>query len=655
MDHLGYLFEINGERKQLEERLDSVLSNAPLHIWAFDGEHYLYLNEGWYNYTGQKRKPNPTVDVWTEQLHPEDLDAAVRTWLEAWETKSAHINHFRLRGSTGDYSYFHCRAMPIFDDEGDFKYFIGYNVDITELKHAEVELEQAYSFLQTAIDGFPDELMVINLDFTIALANRSLVERTGMDPVSTPMTCHHISHNSPTPCSGEEHPCPFQIILQTRETCTLEHAHIGSDGEEVIVEITSAPIFNDRGDIIQIIESCRDITAQKEAEADRLILERQILHAQKLESLGVLAGGIAHDFNNILMAILGNADLVLMDMSTANPAYGNVREIELAAKRAADLSRQMLAYSGKGRFLIEKLNLNEAVDEMTHMLEVSISKKAVIKYHYCDNLPLIEADATQIRQIIMNLVTNASEAIDRTSGVISITTGVMDCDREYLKSTYLDESLVEGQYVYLEVTDTGCGMSDESLENLFDPFYSTKFTGRGLGLSAVLGIIRGHSGSIKVYSELRKGTSIEVLFPICSDSDRLPEDDSSGVEVPWTSSGTVLLVDDEESILAIGKRMLEKIGFEVLTAPDGKRALEVFGECADDIELVILDLTMPHLDGEEAFRELRRIRSDVRVLMSSGYNEQEIAQRFAGKPLAGFLQKPYVLGDLESKIREIIE
>jgi len=527
--------------------------------------------------------------------------------------------------------------------------------DISELKHAEVERERAFSFLQTVIDGFPEDMMVINLDHTITLANKSVRTRAGIDPVSAGRTCYQVSHNSTTPCTGDHHPCPLQQVLHTRGPVTAEHTHYSSDGSEIFVDIHAAPIFNDMGEVIQIIESSRNITDLKIAEEERMKLERQILHTQKLESLGVLAGGIAHDFNNILMAILGNADLALMDLSETNPVRSNVREIEIAAKRAADLSRQMLAYSGKGKFVIQKVDLNEAIDEMTRILEVSISKKAVIKYHYSDNLPYIEADPTQIRQIIMNLVTNASEAIDRTSGVVSITTGAMDCDHKYLASAYIDESLPEGQYVYLEVTDTGAGMDEETQLKLFDPFYTTKFTGRGLGLSAVLGIVRGHNGTIKVYSELGRGTSIKVLIPVCPHPEEMAGEGLAEGKKHWSGSGTVLLVDDEETVLSIGKRMLERLGYDVLIAFDGLEALEIFRKHSDAIDLVILDLTMPHLDGEEAFRELRRVREDVCVLISSGYNEQDVIQRFAGKPLAGFLQKPYVFSDLESKIRGILE
>ena len=397
----------------------------------------------------------------------------------------------------------------------------------------------------------------------------------------------------------------------------------------------------------------RDIGERKRAEEERVKMEAQIQQTQKLESLGVLAGGIAHDFNNLLMAILGNIDLAIMDMTPSAPARGNLLEAAKASQRAADLCRQMLAYSGRGRFTSEALDLNEVIEDMKHMLEVSVSKKALLRYNFATDIPAVEADVTQVRQVIMNLVINASDAVGQKSGVVSISTGVMSCDRNYLSETWLNENLPEGMYVYIEVTDTGCGIENGNLSKIFDPFYTTKFTGRGLGLAAVLGIIRGHRGAIKVYSETGKGTTFKVLLPA---ADRSAERVSWMRDVgdDWRGSGTVLLADDEETIRVLGRRMLERFGFTVMTAANGREAVQIFSENSEGIRCVIMDLTMPHMDGEEAFREMRRIRKDACVVMSSGYNELEINQRFAGKGLAGFIQKPYQMADLASKLKEIL-
>lgn len=394
----------------------------------------------------------------------------------------------------------------------------------------------------------------------------------------------------------------------------------------------------------------RDISEQKRLSDERKRIEEQMLHAQKLESMGILAGGIAHDFNNILTAIIGNAELALMSLNPESPALENLQRIEKAAGRASDLAKQMLAYSGKGRFVIQSIDANRLLEEMLHMLQVSISKKAVLRLNLHQPLPAVEADATQLRQVIMNLVINASEAIGEKSGVIAISSGCMECDSNYLKNVWLDENLVDGLYVYLEIADTGCGMDKDTMAKIFDPFFTTKFTGRGLGMAAVLGIVRGHKGAIKVYSEPEKGSSFKILLP----ASHKPEEifNTGNDNDSWKGSGTVLLVDDEETIRALGSEMLRELGFEVVTAADGREALEIFRQ-REDVSLVILDLTMPHMDGEQAFRELRQVRPNVNVIISSGYNKQEVTQRFIGKGLAGFIQKPYKLSALREVIKTI--
>jgi PAS domain S-box-containing protein len=398
-----------------------------------------------------------------------------------------------------------------------------------------------------------------------------------------------------------------------------------------------------------------DVTERKRAQEKRLTLERQIQHTQKLESLGVLAGGIAHDFNNILMAVLGNASMALEGLPPGSPIAGNVQEIEQASRRAADLCRQMLAYAGKGKYVVEKIGLNGLIEEMVGLLKTSTSKKAIMNLNLEKQLPCLEGDATQIRQVLMNLVVNASEAIGERGGVITISTGAMDCMRDYLTEVSVDQHLGEGRYVYLEVSDTGCGMDKETLSRLFEPFFTTKFTGRGLGMAAVQGIVRGHKGALRVYSEVGKGSTFKILFPALAPDTAAGAPPAVEANLAWRGSGRVLLVDDEETIRVLGMRMLEHLGFSVLTAADGHEAIDVFEKGDGQIDLVLLDVTMPHLNGEETFRELRRIDPEVRVVMSSGYTEHDIAGRFAGKRLAGFIQKPYNLGALRECLRALFE
>jgi PAS domain S-box-containing protein len=423
------------------------------------------------------------------------------------------------------------------------------------------------------------------------------------------------------------------------------HAHL--EGAMLSHSLGRPPV----NDVPLLLLAVNDITERKRAEEQRLQLERQIQRTQKLESLGVLAGGIAHDFNNLLTIILGNASLALEELPPASPARDSLEAIEKTSLRAAELCRQMLAYSGKGRFIIENIQLGDLIGDMLSLLKTSVSKKAVLNLHLNESLPVLRGDPSQIRQIVMNLVINASEALGERAGAIAISTGAMECSREYLAEAYFDENPTAGLYVWLQVSDTGCGMDPETQRRMFEPFFTTKFTGRGLGLSAVLGIVRGHQGALKVYSEPGKGTTLKVLFPAVRREPPALAGAGEVRPVDWCGAGTILLVDDEESVRTLGSRMLERSGFQALTAADGREALEIYRARRGEIALVLLDLTMPDLDGEETFRELRRIDPDVRVVMSSGYTESEITPRFAGKRLTGFLQKPYTLTALMDCLR----
>jgi PAS domain S-box-containing protein len=427
------------------------------------------------------------------------------------------------------------------------------------------------------------------------------------------------------------------------------------DGEHRWALHDSYAVVDERTGELAIQVIIRDITAQKKAEEERRRLESRVQQAQKLESLGVLAGGIAHDFNNLLMGILGNAGIALMDLPPESPSRASVQRVEAAALRAAELTNQLLAYSGKGRFLVMPLNVNRAIEEMAHLLETVISKKVLLRMNLAADLPTIEADASQIRQILMNLITNASDAVGDDTGVVTITTGTVEVTRDYA-ATALLEDIPEGTYVFVEVTDTGCGMDAITLTHIWDPFFTTKEKGRGLGLAAVLGIIRGHKGAIKVYTEVARGTTFKALFPATSQ-----EAEPLGAnrrllanEVAWRGNGTILVADDEEAVRVVARMTLERFGFKVLLASDGLEALHLFRESSAEIVAVLLDMTMPNLGGEETFRELRRLKADVKVILSSGYTEQDAIEHFANKGISGFIQKPYRPASLIEKLRALL-
>lgn len=512
-------------------------------------------------------------------------------------------------------------------------------------------LVESENRLRVIFETSPAGIIMTSSAGEISFANQRMAELFGCS-LGELVGTSYVSHIHPEQCEAAEHEVQRLVSGGVGSTNTERH-YIRADGSDFWGHVSSRRYEDTDGVLVAIVAIIADMTELKQAEEQRRKLEQQMLHVQKLESLGILAGGIAHDFNNILLAITGNASLALMRLSPDSPAAHHLQQIEKAADKAADLARQMLAYSGKGRFVVEALNLNQVVEEMTSMLHVSISKRATLRYHLAPELPTIEADATQIRQVVMNLAINASEAIGDRDGIISISTGSMVCDQRYLRETWVDENLSEGFYVYLEVADTGCGMSRETMERIFDPFFTTKFTGRGLGMAAILGIVRGHHGAIKIYSEPGRGSTFKILLPAsqCPAERALkPLADAHH----WRGDGLVLLVDDEDIIRTIGADMLKELGFDVMTAQDGREAVELFRRNRNGIAFVVLDLTMPHMSGEEAFREMRRIDPAVKVIMSSGYNEHEVTQKFVGKGLAGFIQKPYSLSTLTDVIRNIL-
>jgi len=417
-------------------------------------------------------------------------------------------------------------------------------------------------------------------------------------------------------------------------------AVLRQDGEIVDIELVLSLVRADASTLLGSVAIARDIGERKRLEDERTAIERQMQQAQKLESLGVLAGGIAHDFNNLLTGVLGNADLALLDLSAGAPAREPLEEIRNAALRAADLCKQMLAYSGRGRFLVQPIDLNEVLADMAQLLKLSISKTAVVKTDLAEGLPAVEADISQLRQVIMNLITNASEAIGNNPGVISLRTYTVQCDAAFLSEMVLHEELKEGLYVALEVSDTGAGMTPDTLARIFDPFFTTKFSGRGLGLAAVLGIMRGHKGALKVESTKGHGTTFRIFFPRTTKPATVLSDEVVETAPVAAGEGTILIVDDEDTVRSVAAKTLQGAGYTVLTAADGLEGITTFHQVAHELALVLIDLTMPQLGGDVVFAEMQVVNPDVPIILMSGYSQQELSNRFAGRGLAGFLQKP---------------
>jgi PAS domain S-box-containing protein len=522
-------------------------------------------------------------------------------------------------------------------------------LDISERKRSETALKESEQLFRSLIEGAPDAVFVqtgnrfayLNHPSVLLFGGESADQFIGKELTGF---FHEDYRQALT-----DH--IRTLVLLQKPFHSVDQVCLRLDGGRVPVELSAVPItFQGKKGALVFV---RNITERKKIEEERWSLEQQFRQTQRLESLGVLAGGIAHDFNNILMIVMGHAELALEKMSPVSAARENVREIINASHRAADLCRQMLAYAGKAPSCFEKIDLSELIGEMAQLIKNTISKKTVLNLNLSPGLSPIHADLRQIRQVVMNLIVNASEAIGDQNGIITLKTGVAPCDKDYLCKTALDDKLVPGMYVYLEVHDTGCGIEDDKKERIFDPFYSTKFTGRGLGLAAVMGIVRAHKGALCVFSEPGKGTTLKVLFPEMENNG--DNKDAQGKSERcrtsnWSGSGTVLLVDDEKSLRVLGEKMLETLGFNVLMASDGLEAVEIYRQRQKDIDLVLLDLTMPRMDGARAFSKLCKLNPAIRVVLTSGYSEEDVSSRFEGKDLAGVLQKPYTL----NKLRELL-
>jgi signal transduction histidine kinase/ActR/RegA family two-component response regulator len=446
---------------------------------------------------------------------------------------------------------------------------------------------------------------------------------------------------------------------------TLELELIDDEGVAIPVLVGASPL-DVEGDHLTCL-TFTDLRAQKaqereiarlsHAQAKQVAEVREefaldLAESQKLEALGVLAGGIAHDFNNLLTVILGNTSLALSTLAPGARERAQLEQVELAGTRSAELARQMLAYSGKGRFVVEVLDLAEIVSGQIELIKAAVSKTAVLALELAPDTPTVEGDATQLRQVVLNLITNASEAIGEANGTISVRCGPIDADRTFLSKYDFAGQLPEGRYARFEVADTGAGMDAETKEKIFDPFFTTKFTGRGLGLAAVQGIVRGHGGAMKVQTEPGQGTGFTLIFPASTKS--APAAAHSAAPTIAHTSGTVLVADDDDAVRRMTVKMLESIGLTVVSAVDGTQALRLFNERADEFAFVLLDLMMPGMSGDAVMTELQCIGTTTPIVLTSGYNSQELSQRFVGRGVAAFLQKPYRLSQLRATALEIL-
>ena len=428
---------------------------------------------------------------------------------------------------------------------------------------------------------------------------------------------------------------------------------MGSPGRLIIVERPTRPLTLHSAVDAALAIRLRQYEVRDYLE-ERLRNEERLRQTQKLESIGILAGGIAHDFNNLLTGILGNASLAVDELPEDHAAQPLLRDVISAAESAAHLTRQLLAYAGKGNLVSRPIQLSDLIAELTRFIQTSIPKSVDFSLELAAGLPMLEGDPGQIQQLAMNLIINGSEAIPESArGVLMVATGSRTVSASAAEMTFQHEPIAPGDYVTLEVRDTGAGMDGETLEKIFDPFFTTKFTGRGLGLAAALGIVRAHKGALQVSSAPGVGTTFTVLFPVIENPVEA-EEGPTGEISRGRGKGTVLVVEDEAVVQRVAANALRNKGYHVLIANNGREALEIFGENPAKIDAVVLDLTMPVMGGEETLRQLRAMRPDVNVVLSSGHSEAEALARFGDDGESHYLQKPYKAAQLVDEVSGIL-
>jgi len=557
------------------------------------------------------------------------------------------------RDHEGADHYIDFSLKPFRDREGNIKLLIPEGRDITVRKQTEKAIQEQERLFRLLFECSGDANLLIDGHLFVD-CNEATLKLLGAHHKEEILNTHPSIFSPKWQPDGQDSREKADAIIAmafNQGSHRFEWVHRKLDGTELPVDVmlTAVPW---KGKWI-LHTAWRDLTETKRAERERQSLEAQIQQAQRLDSLGVLAGGIAHDFNNLLTALLGNLNLAQMAIPSNSPAVPYLDSAESTVMRASELTKQMLAYSGKGRFVVKLHDLNLVVQEMTHLLQVSIPKKISLSLLLAENLPPIEADGAQIHQVILNLVTNAADAIGNEEGAISLATKTITLDETTLARDFPGQNLNPGDFVSLEVSDTGCGISPETMARIFEPFFTTKPTGRGLGLSAMLGILRGHQAGIRIQSKVGEGSAFLLVFQPKEGNVDPPA--LVKLQEPSECHATILLVDDEPMILETAQTALEAMGYHVIPARDGLEAVKLFCERQAEIALVIMDLTMPRMDGQEAFQAMLEIQPNVRVILSSGYNEQESVQKMLGHGLAGFLPKPYPLADLRKIVKDSLK
>jgi len=503
---------------------------------------------------------------------------------------------------------------------------------------AEAALRESEERFRRVFEEGPLGLALVGKDYHFLKANGALCQMVGYSEAELlQMSFADITHPDDLRANVE---LAEKLFKREIPFYQLQKRYVRKNGEIIYIKLTASVIRDQRDEALYGLGMIEDMTEIRRT-------QEETLARQKLESLGVLASGIAHDFNNLLGGILAEAELVEADLPPYSSPVEEIQRIKQSALRGSEIVRELMAYAGQSQtVLVEGVDISRLAEEMLELLKISISKHAVLRTVLRDNLPAVRGNAAQIRQVVMNLVINASEAIGDKQGVITVTTAQVT-GRENLAFNGAT-TLPQGDYVRLQVSDTGCGMTEAVKAKIFDPFFSTKFAGRGLGLGVVQGIVRGHGGTIDLKSSPGEGTTFQVFLP-CTPQ-RVAKIhraiSSSGVGQSKARTGTILVVEDEETLRLAVSTALRKSGFSVMEANDGSGAMELLRAHKDEIDAILLDVTLPGIASREIFEEAQRIRPDLKVIVNSAYSKETVDASFAGLAVEHFIRKPFRLADI---------
>ena len=638
------------ELREAEQEVRLMFESVPdaITISTIEEGRYLYVNEGFSRLTGYSQEESLGKTVFELGLYVDsrDRERLVKALKEQGRVDGIELR-YRMRDGRILYALL---SGKLFRYKGQDCLFT-VTKDITPIKEAEKKIQDSEQRYRELFDSVSDLIYTQDLEGRFLSANKTMTTLFGYKPEE------FIGRKAPEFMKPELRPLfETEYLARLKKTGHYEGAssYFTKDGRKVYLEYRSNLIRPEKGEPY-ISGVARDITERILAQREIKKLERQILQAQKMEAVGTLAGGIAHDFNNLLQAILGYTQILLMGKDKDDPDVSNLRQIEMAAERARELTQQLLAFSRKVKSELRPVNLNQEVRQVEKLLRRTIPRMIDIEVHLGDELRVINADPAQLEQVMMNLCVNARDAMPEGGRLVIETENVV------LDEGYCREHLgaKPGEYVLLTISDTGCGMDKETLEHIFEPFFTTKDKdrGTGLGLAMVYGIVKNHGGYIMCYSEPGEGTTFKIYFPVLGEGAEVHVlEEEEGEEVVLEGEGErILLVDDEGAIRELGKEILERFGYEVLLAGDGEEAVEIYRDRGGEISLVIMDYVMPGMGGRRCLEEILKVDPEAKVIIASGYSINGPTKEALKVGAKAFINKPYDLRQMLKVVKEVLK